>query len=92
MDNESEDERHKCPICCRTLYPFCYPIANSCGHVFCKLCLEELIPVDDKCPVCRDPLQPDLFVELSMASDWSRIIEFIPRTPFVNLFKERHRI
>ncbi|KAM4714667.1 uncharacterized protein FYW61_019600 [Anableps anableps] len=51
-------ERHlTCPICMET---FIDPVTTSCGHSFCKKCLELSISscqVDEACPLCKTYLR-----------------------------------
>ena len=43
----------ECPICLRLLHQ---PIATSCGHTFCSVCLAQSLRRKGACPVCRVPL------------------------------------
>ncbi|KAG8457478.1 hypothetical protein KFE25_003782 [Diacronema lutheri] len=42
-----------CSICQLLLLE---PVALTCGHAFCRACLERTLRYDDKCALCREPL------------------------------------
>ena len=56
VDEKSIDEDLLCAVC---LKPMVTPTTTNCGHPFCKSCLSAL----KICPMCREPLLPDKFVE-----------------------------
>eukprot|EP00375_Theileria_parva_P001478 XP_764150.1 hypothetical protein [Theileria parva strain Muguga] len=43
----------ECPICFNILYK---PVTTSCGHNFCKFCIDQAIHSSPNCPLCRIPL------------------------------------
>ncbi|XP_953172.1 uncharacterized protein TA08820 [Theileria annulata] len=43
----------ECPICFNILYK---PVTTSCGHNFCKFCIDQAIDSSPNCPLCRVPL------------------------------------
>lgn len=59
IDEKTLPDQYRCPICRDILVD---PLSTSCGHTFCKLCLEELQnttgEADFKCPVDRKELRP----------------------------------
>uniref|UniRef100_A0A336M5Y6 CSON010745 protein n=1 Tax=Culicoides sonorensis TaxID=179676 RepID=A0A336M5Y6_CULSO len=51
-----------CPIC---LIQFKTSIVTNCGHQFCNLCLKKCMKRSKDCPVCRNRLVKNLFMEFS---------------------------
>ncbi|XP_023218225.1 E3 ubiquitin-protein ligase RNF125-like [Centruroides sculpturatus] len=43
----------KCPIC---LDVYVDPITLSCGHIYCKSCIESTRKIWKNCPMCRTPI------------------------------------
>ncbi|WIA16914.1 hypothetical protein OEZ85_013841 [Tetradesmus obliquus] len=54
------DDSEECAIC---LSPLELPCITSCGHVYCRRCIESVI-VRDKpaCPLCRKPISADSLI------------------------------
>lgn len=48
------DSQEDCPICLETLTD---PVITKCTHVFCTPCIERVIEVQHKCPMCRADLE-----------------------------------
>lgn len=48
-----EDSDIRCPICLDTISD---EFKTSCGHVFCKKCIEECRKNKEECPLCRQGL------------------------------------
>lgn len=46
----------ECSICLKLLYK---PVTTSCGHNFCKYCIDQAILVTQNCPMCRIPLSSE---------------------------------
>merc|ERR1711916_244733 len=42
----------RCPVCLGT---FLNPYGPPCGHIFCKLCIEQCHRSNGACPLCRVP-------------------------------------
>ena len=56
VDEESINERLKCPIC---TMPFVEPAVTNCKlkrHTFCRQCIKEWVKNNPSCPSCRDKL------------------------------------
>ena len=51
---EEKPEYLCCPICIDLMVE---PLALSCGHCFCRKCLETSIEYKKECPMCRDPIK-----------------------------------
>ena len=47
------DSQEDCPIC---IDFFRNPVITACAHAFCTECIEKTIEVQQKCPMCRQPL------------------------------------
>eukprot|EP00002_Diphylleia_rotans_P029489 TRINITY_DN6010_c0_g1_i10.p1 TRINITY_DN6010_c0_g1~~TRINITY_DN6010_c0_g1_i10.p1 ORF type:complete len:509 (-),score=68.66 TRINITY_DN6010_c0_g1_i10:390-1916(-) len=47
-------ESIKCPICMEAPDPI---YVTTCGHVFCKTCIEAAITEQKRCPICRTGLR-----------------------------------
>ena len=45
-------DKHTCPICSDIITEE-KVVTTSCGHLFCKPCLEQWMNVGDTCPTCR---------------------------------------
>ncbi|KAF3005902.1 hypothetical protein E8E13_009536 [Curvularia kusanoi] len=50
----SIDSQEDCPICFDT---YKEPVITKCAHIFCTPCLERVIEVQGKCPMCRAELE-----------------------------------
>ncbi|PVH97783.1 hypothetical protein DM02DRAFT_657940 [Periconia macrospinosa] len=46
----SIDSQEECPVCMETLRE---PVITQCAHVFCTACIERVIEIQHKCPLCR---------------------------------------
>jgi SWI/SNF-related matrix-associated actin-dependent regulator of chromatin subfamily A3 len=49
----SIDSQEECPVCMEVLNE---PVITKCAHVFCTPCIERVIEVQHKCPMCRAEL------------------------------------
>ncbi|KAF2645809.1 hypothetical protein P280DRAFT_417930 [Massarina eburnea CBS 473.64] len=47
------DSQEDCPVCIDTLKE---PVITKCAHIFCSACIEQVIQVQHKCPMCRAEL------------------------------------
>ena len=50
----SIDSREDCPVCFDTYKD---PVITKCAHIFCTPCLERVIELQGKCPLCRVGLE-----------------------------------
>jgi SWI/SNF-related matrix-associated actin-dependent regulator of chromatin subfamily A3 len=50
----SIESQEDCPICFETLKD---PLITRCAHIFCTHCLERVIEMQHKCPMCRAELE-----------------------------------
>ena len=50
----SIDSQEDCPICFDTYKD---PVITKCAHIFCTPCLERVIELQGKCPMCRAELE-----------------------------------
>ncbi|KAK6380459.1 hypothetical protein LTS17_005649 [Exophiala oligosperma] len=48
------DSQEDCCVCLDTLKS---PVITGCAHVFCRDCIERVITTQQKCPMCRAPLE-----------------------------------
>ena len=49
-----------CPVCHNVL---CEPVTTSCGHAYCRPCLDDVLnSLYKRCPTCRGPLDSSLGV------------------------------
>lgn len=49
----SIDSQEDCPVCIDVLKE---PVITKCAHVFCTACIERIIEIQHKCPMCRAEL------------------------------------
>ena len=72
-NNEKMDDED-CPICCSN-YSFPITYIKTCGHYFCKSCIDNMIQImkNDthiyKCPLCRCPIESDDIINVNNISD-----------------------
>jgi len=59
-----------CPLCLRLLWQ---PVTTSCGHTFCRSCIERNLDHRQECPMCKASLQAD------GATTWG-VNEFVEQT------------
>jgi len=55
-DNKNDEDVPQdleCVLCLRLLLD---PISVSCGHTFCRCCLERSLDYRSQCPMCRQPI------------------------------------
>lgn len=52
----SIDSQEDCPICLDTIDMRKEPVITRCAHVFCTPCIARVIETQQKCPMCRAPL------------------------------------
>jgi Lon protease-like protein len=76
-----EHDELECPICLRLLHE---PIATSCGHTFCRVCLAQSLRSKAACPVCRVPAGP-----AAASGAPNRVISAIIRKRFPQLRADR---
>ncbi|XP_067132878.1 E3 ubiquitin-protein ligase RNF125-like [Centruroides vittatus] len=43
----------RCPIC---LDVYIYPVTLTCGHLYCKTCIESVRKIWKVCPMCQTPI------------------------------------
>lgn len=51
VNNNNDGDSGKCPICSATFTTQDVATPNTCDHIFCAACLEELSKNENKCPV-----------------------------------------
>ncbi|SPP78433.1 blast:E3 ubiquitin-protein ligase RMA3 [Drosophila guanche] len=54
---------YECPICLLAAFDRC-PVATTCGHVFCRECIEEQIRHRNNCAKCNMNITADQLVRL----------------------------
>ena len=52
MEEQEIPEDLKCVICMEI---FLNPVILGCGHSFCKLCIQDILKTNPKCPTCKTP-------------------------------------
>ncbi|XP_050547505.1 uncharacterized protein LOC126909105 isoform X9 [Daktulosphaira vitifoliae] len=67
-NDDSANPLNDCPICTNTLRE---PIhTTTCGHEFCKGCIDRWLQDKSTCPICRS--------SIDSSNDNSQNVEFIP--------------
>lgn len=51
--NESLQKNCECSVCFDI---FKDAAMTKCGHTFCKVCIDEIVDIQHKCPVCKAEL------------------------------------
>ncbi|KAK1442506.1 hypothetical protein BgAZ_300240 [Babesia gibsoni] len=74
----TESKDFECPICFKLLYK---PVTTTCGHNFCKLCVEEVTKHNTVCPLCRAPMTQEYGTNLLLTTAISQL--------FVDEMRER---
>lgn len=73
-DSAVELSDYDCPLCLRMLWQ---PVTTTCGHTYCKMCLEQALDHKPSCPLCksysvksfltdRHEVSPNEFLDSSM--------------------------
>jgi hypothetical protein len=47
---------NNCPVCIDTMVS---PCKLPCGHIFCYECLETILDIKPRCPMCRQDIKVD---------------------------------
>lgn len=53
MSLEWKDYCKNCPLCLKSDW---FPIPFACGHVFCFLCVTDVVLEAEHCPTCGQPI------------------------------------
>lgn len=63
MENNDKKNIFECVICLGTPND---PVATSCGHVFCWMCLKNWLANKSllQCPICKNGINPDKIILL----------------------------
>lgn len=69
----------ECPICLKVFFQ---PVSTSCGHTFCRHCMDESLEVSSNCPLCRHKLKPTDYHD-------NRILQRILERQFPDLHAQR---
>ena len=56
MEKKQPEIESNCPVCIDTMIS---PCKLPCGHIFCYECLETILEIRPKCPMCREEIDPD---------------------------------
>jgi len=65
----SEDQLPECGICLMEMEESDGIVLKKCGHVFCKLCIQQvLVKSNQACPYCRAKFEESDIVSMSQAS------------------------
>ncbi|XP_063231983.1 TNF receptor-associated factor 6-like [Bacillus rossius redtenbacheri] len=56
LSEEALEAKFECPICLQCLDE---AVLTSCGHRFCRSCIDKWLQRDSECPVDSQPLRPD---------------------------------
>lgn len=73
----SDETDFECPLCHDLLYQPCVP---SCGHAFCRDCLQKVLAPGSpqgsrRCPLCRRLLHAALREELAACTPFAQLLE-----------------
>jgi SWI/SNF-related matrix-associated actin-dependent regulator of chromatin subfamily A3 len=69
------DSQEDCPICLDTLKD---PVITKCAHSYCTHCIERVIEVQQKCPMCRADLESLASTTVKPAQEIVAKIEPVP--------------
>ena len=61
-----------CPICMDTITLAKHPVITTCGHIFCKDDILQVIQGQGKCPMCRHVLTMDNSIVELTAADYDK--------------------
>lgn len=53
FEGEDVEEEFNCSICWNLM---CHPVTTSCGHTFCRHCLQSTLKRKRECIMCRVPI------------------------------------
>jgi len=81
-----EEEDFQCSLCLRLLWE---PVTTSCGHVFCRSCLDRVTDHSTKCPLCKSGLEE--FISQRVAAPTQVFLQLI-REYFSEAYGERQKI
>jgi len=84
--NKLDEEDFQCSLCLRLLWE---PVTTSCGHVFCRSCLDRVTDHSTKCPLCKSGLEE--FISQRVAAPTQVFLQLI-RDYFSKAHDERRKI
>ena len=61
----SNMSKYQCPICFEHTCPE-QVVITSCGHIFCKSCIEQSMTMNLNCPVCRSVIMDKIYPDCSL--------------------------
>ena len=65
---EESGQLAECGICLMEMDESCGTIIKGCGHVFCNLCIHQVLAKSNqKCPYCRAPFKESDVVDMTTA-------------------------
>lgn len=67
----SIESQEDCPICLDT---FKEPVITKCAHAFCTACLERVIDMQHKCPMCRAELESFASTTVKPALETAQVV------------------
>lgn len=48
-----DSPKRTCPVCLETLCGEVEVMSTTCGHIFCKTCIDRIVKTIKRCPTCR---------------------------------------
>jgi len=80
---------YECPLCYRLLWQ---PITTSCGHTYCKVCLEQALDHNVQCPLCKSSNVQNILTDRRTETVANEFVECSMRRLLSKEYEDRMKV